>query len=149
MLYSQIILIDFCIQPKLRSFNLKIKELYNFVQHNTYLITYFYYSNSNFYLWCFSKICKSTGGSCETLVDGYCMATIVCFIAGFIWFYVFKNFLENYQTQDRSYWLVNVKRSACTEKVKELSILSSSWLCKTYNIVKNCYLFVTFNYIFK
>ncbi|XP_022165996.1 acetyl-coenzyme A transporter 1-like [Myzus persicae] len=56
------------------------------------------------------NMCKTNGGDCIAIVNGFYLETAVCTIIGIIWFCLFRNVLKNVQTKDRSYWLVNIKR---------------------------------------
>ncbi|KAL4097897.1 hypothetical protein QTP88_022597 [Uroleucon formosanum] len=56
------------------------------------------------------NICKTNGGECIVIVNGYYVETAVCTIIGIIWFCIFRKILNNVQSKDRSYWLVNIKR---------------------------------------
>ncbi|XP_001949436.2 acetyl-coenzyme A transporter 1 isoform X1 [Acyrthosiphon pisum] len=56
------------------------------------------------------NICKTIGGDCVVIVNGYYVETAMCTIIGIIWFCVFRKIIKNVQTKGRSYWLVDIKR---------------------------------------
>ncbi|XP_060877595.1 acetyl-coenzyme A transporter 1-like isoform X2 [Metopolophium dirhodum] len=56
------------------------------------------------------NMCKTIGGDCVVIVNGYYVETAVCTIIGIIWFCIFRKILKNFQTKGRSYWLVDIKR---------------------------------------
>ncbi|CAI6343822.1 unnamed protein product [Macrosiphum euphorbiae] len=57
------------------------------------------------------NMCKTIGGDCVVIVNGYYVETAACTIIGIIWFCIFRKILKNIQSKDRSYWLVDIKRA--------------------------------------
>eukprot|EP00102_Acyrthosiphon_pisum_P021847 XP_016659057.1 PREDICTED: acetyl-coenzyme A transporter 1-like [Acyrthosiphon pisum] len=55
------------------------------------------------------NMCKTIGGDCVVIVNGYYAETAVCAIIGIIWFCIFRKILKNVQTKGRFYWLVDIK----------------------------------------
>jgi len=53
-------------------------------------------------------------------MDGYYVEIIICAFIGFIWYGIFKNKLEDFQTKSSSYWMVYVDRQC--EKNAENSV---------------------------
>jgi len=45
-------------------------------------------------------------------MDGYYVEIIICVFIGFIWYGIFKNTLEDFQTKSSSYWMVYVDRQS-------------------------------------
>uniref|UniRef100_A0A2S2NEJ2 Acetyl-coenzyme A transporter 1 n=1 Tax=Schizaphis graminum TaxID=13262 RepID=A0A2S2NEJ2_SCHGA len=70
--------------------------------------------------------CKSNGGDCITIVNGYYVESVICTVIGIIWYIIFKNKLRELQSKRPSHWVVkmniqesgNHKNSYALEDVK-------------------------------
>jgi MFS transporter, PAT family, solute carrier family 33 (acetyl-CoA transportor), member 1 len=50
--------------------------------------------------------CKTYGGSCRMTMDGYTVETVICFVVGLLWIYVFRERLAELQHLSLSEWSV-------------------------------------------
>lgn len=55
-------------------------------------------------------MCKTNGGDCVVIVNGFDVETAMCTIIGIVWLCIFRNILKNLQIKGPSQWLVNVRR---------------------------------------
>ncbi|XP_060866110.1 acetyl-coenzyme A transporter 1-like isoform X2 [Metopolophium dirhodum] len=53
------------------------------------------------------NMCKSKGGDCIVIVNGYYVETIAFTIFGIIWYFIFKNILKRLQSKSPSHWQIN------------------------------------------
>ncbi|OCT78688.1 acetyl-coenzyme A transporter 1 [Xenopus laevis] len=51
-----------------------------------------------------AELCIKSGGSCVTLIDGYYVESIVCFVIGFCWWYFFGPKFKKLQDEGQSSW---------------------------------------------
>ncbi|XP_026822981.1 acetyl-coenzyme A transporter 1-like [Rhopalosiphum maidis] len=65
-------------------------------------------SNNNCSTSHLQNVCKSKGGDCITIVNGYYVESIVCTVFEIIWFIIFKNKLKQLQSKSPSHWLVKM-----------------------------------------
>ncbi|CAI6369820.1 unnamed protein product, partial [Macrosiphum euphorbiae] len=56
------------------------------------------------------NMCKTIGGDCVVIVNGYYVEMAVCTIVGIIWFSIFRKILKKVQSKGPSNWLVDIKR---------------------------------------
>lgn len=54
----------------------------------------------------FLQVCKSSGGKCETIIDGYYVETVICAAIGFAWFLWGKKKIRHIQSLDDFAWKI-------------------------------------------
>ncbi|VVC28206.1 Major facilitator superfamily domain,Acetyl-coenzyme A transporter 1 [Cinara cedri] len=70
------------------------------------------------------NMCKTNGGDCAIIVNGYYMETAVCTVIGTVWYTIFKNVLQTLQTKSSSHWIVNVEKPAKEKNDKNVYALT-------------------------
>lgn len=55
------------------------------------------------------NMCKSKGGDCIVIVNGYYVESIAFTIFGIIWYFIFKNILKRLQSESPTHWQINTK----------------------------------------